>query len=67
MKLEILDSMCNITKKVVRDFNSMNNADFFRKYQCSKAKYYKRVMKYGDPYMNAPLAKMGKFLLKIMK
>lgn len=66
-KLEILDSMCAITKRVVRDFNSMSNIEFMRKYQCTKATYYRRVTLYGDPYMNAPLARLGKFLLKIQK
>lgn len=66
-KLEILDSMCAITKRVVRDFNSMSNIEFMRKYQCTKTTYYRRVKLYGDPYMNAPLARLGKFLLKIQK
>ena len=67
MKLEKLDSMCEITKRVIDDFNSMTNKMFMAKYQCSKTTYYKRVMKYGDPYMNAPLAKIGKFLIKITR
>lgn len=65
MKLEKLDTMCAITKRVIDDFNSMTDKMFMSKYQCSKTTYYKRVMKYGNPYMNAPLAKIGKFLLKI--
>ena len=65
MKLEILDSMCDITKRVVNDFNTLDETGFFRKYSCSKNIYYNRVMKYGDPYMHAPLAKLGKFLLKL--
>lgn len=65
MKLEILDSMCAITKKVVRDFNSLSDDEFLRKYACRKITYYKRIKRYGDPYMKAPLARIGKFLIKL--
>lgn len=65
MKLEKTSIMCAITKKVVDDFNSMTDQTFFNKYSCKKSTYLKRVVKYGDPYMNAPLAKIGKFLNKI--
>lgn len=65
-KLQILDSMCAVTKRVVQDFNTMSNMDFFRKYQVCKETYYKRVKLYGDPYMKAPLAKFGKWLIKHM-
>ena len=56
--------MCAITKKVVDDFNAMDDAAFLRKYACHKSTYLKRVKHYGDPYTNAPLAKLGKFLTK---
>lgn len=56
--------MCAITRKVVDDFNTMTEQAFMSKYSCKKSTYYKRVVKYGDPYMNAPLAKIGKFLAK---
>lgn len=49
-----------VTQRVKRDFNSMTDNEFRRKYSTSKAIYEKRVRKYGDPYMNAPLAKLGK-------
>lgn len=65
MKLKKTDDMCAITKMVIDDFNSMNNEEFFRRYSCSKRTYYKRVKKYGDPYMKAPLAQIGKFLNKL--
>ncbi len=65
-KLEIKETMCAITKKVIQDYNSMSNIEFFRKYQCSKLKYYKRVKLWSDPYMNAPLAIIGKWLAKHM-
>lgn len=64
MKLMKTDSMCAITKKVIDDFNTLSKHVFFCKYSCSKGTYYRRVMKYGDPYMNVPLAKLGKFLNK---
>ena len=63
--LEILDTDSKITKRVKLDYNTMTNAMFMAKYQCSKLTYAKRVIKYGDPYMNAPLAKIGKLLAKI--
>jgi hypothetical protein len=65
MKLEKTDDMCAITKMVVDDFNALSNEEFFCRYSCSKKTYYKRVKKYGDPYMRAPLAKIGKFLNKL--
>ena len=44
-----------VTKRVKKDFNELSNGEFFNKYKCSKDVYEKRVKKYGDPYMNAPL------------
>lgn len=52
------------TKKVIDDYNAMNEQQFKNKYYTSKQTYAKRVEKYGDPYMNSPLAKMGKQLNK---
>lgn len=54
-----------ITQRVIKDFNTMTDSMFMNKYSCTKKTYQKRVNRYGDPYMNAPLAKLGKFLLKI--
>ena len=65
MKLEKTKAMCEITKRVIDDFNTLTDQAFFNKYSCRKSTYLKRVIKYGDPYMNAPLAKIGKFLTKI--
>lgn len=62
MKLKKLDSMCAITKRVIDDFSRLTDTEFLYKYACHKATYLKRVKKYGDPYMNAPLAKLGRFL-----
>ena len=67
MKIKITDAMCAITKKVVNDFNSMSNTEFFRKYYCTKDRYCMRVKLFKDPYMNAPLAKIGKLLIKKFK
>ena len=64
--LEILDTDSKVTRKVKLDYNTMTNSMFMNKYQCSKLTYVKRVTKYGDPYMNAPLAKIGKILNKLM-
>ena len=60
MKIFMNDS--EVTKRVKKDYNCMNEAQFMTKYQCSKKRYAKRVEKYGDPYMNSPLAKLGKIL-----
>ena len=67
MKLEKTKDMCAITKRVIDDFNTLTEQTFFNKYSCKKSMYQKRVIKYGDPYMNAPLAKIGKFLNKIIR
>lgn len=64
MKLEKTKTMCAITKRVIDDFNTLTDQAFFNKYSCRKSTYLKRVIKYGDPYMNAPLAKFGKFLAR---
>lgn len=67
MKIEFTKNLSNVTKKVIADFNAMSDLEFRAKYQVSKRRYLKRVLKYGDPYMNAPLAKIGKFLNKVMR
>lgn len=53
-----------VTKRVKLDFNRLTDQEFLRKYAVSKAVYLKRVLKYGDPYMRAPLARIGKWLTK---
>ncbi len=53
-----------ITKKVKKDLVSLSGSEFRKKYGTSNTTYMKRVERYGDPYMNAPLAKIGKFLEK---
>ena len=58
----IKDTDSSVTKKVKTDLANMTEEQFRGKYQISKAKYMKRVDKYGDPYMNSPLAKAGKKL-----
>ena len=50
----------SVTKRVKKDYNSMSDQEFKNKYRTSKKTYAKRVTKYGDPYMNSPLAKAGK-------
>ena len=50
----------SVTRKVKDDYNKMSDAEFRRKYQTTKRVYAKRVEKYGDPYMNSPLAQYGK-------
>lgn len=60
--LAILASDSIVTKRAKNDYNTMDDKAFFNKYSCSKELYAKRVAKYGDPYMNSPLAKIGKVL-----
>lgn len=48
------------TKKVKKDLASLSESEFRNKYATSKRTYMKRVDRYGDPYMKAPLAKLGK-------
>lgn len=62
-KIDILKTDSIITKIVKHDYNTLTDVLFLRKYKCHKCTYAKRVIKYGDPYMNAPLAKIGKLLL----
>lgn len=52
------------TRRVKNDYNTMSDIEFRAKYQTSKETYRKRVNRYGDPYMNSPLAKAGKKLAK---
>lgn len=59
--------MSSTTKKVIDNYNKMSDNEFKSKYQTSKKTYAKRVKKYGDPYMNAPLAKFGKKADKFFK
>lgn len=50
------------TRKVKRDYNDLTDKEFSSRYHVSKNTYRKRVNRYGDPYMNSPLAKIGKKL-----
>lgn len=56
------DSDSSVTKKVKADLAKMTGEEFRKKYQVSNTRYMKRVDKYIDPYMNSPLAKLGKKL-----
>lgn len=61
-KMTASDSDSKVTKRVKNDYNNLSDAEFFKKYSVTKERYAKRVKKYGDPYMNSPLAKLGKKL-----
>lgn len=56
-----------VTLKVIENLSKLTEKEFLFKYSCTKAKYLKRLVKYGDPYMRAPLAKIGKFLIKLIR
>lgn len=66
-KMQAKDSDSAVTKRVKNDYNNLTDQQFMNKYGASKSTYMKRVNKYGDPYMNSPLAKMGKALNKNAK
>ena len=51
-----------VTRRAKQNYNTMSDAEFKRRFSVSKETYAKRVAKYGDPYMNSPLAKLGKRL-----
>lgn len=57
----------SVTKKVKADYNNLSDQEFMNKYHSSKNAYRKKVNKYGDPYMNSPLAKKGKKLAEKQK
>ena len=62
-KLSVTDhSDSAVTRRVKNDYNALSDKEFFKKYSVSKERYRQRVNKYGDPYMNSPLAKKGKEL-----
>lgn len=54
--------LSSITRKVIKDLANLTDQQFMNRYSLSKTRYKKRLVKYGDPYMKSPLAKMGKFL-----
>lgn len=64
VKLVAKAGVSSVTKKAIDDHNSLTEPQFQAKYAVSKKTYAKRVEKYGDPYMNSPLAKIGKKLAK---
>ena len=57
----------NTTKRVKKDLANLSGEEFRKKYNVSKSRYMKRVDRYGDPYKNAPLAKIGKAINKEAK
>ena len=63
-RYQATSSDSTVTKKVKKDLASLSGSEFRKKYGTSTTTYMKRVERYGDPYMNAPLAKIGKFLEK---
>ena len=50
-RLDYPDNVSNTTKRVIDDYNSMSNKDFWWKYAVSKKTYANRVAKRGDPLM----------------
>lgn len=61
-KMRYLKGDSSVTRRVKNDWNNMSDKEFAAKYKASKKTYLKRVRKYGDPYMNSPMAKIGKKL-----
>ena len=58
-KLVISASDSKVTKNVKYLYNILTEQEFMNMFSCTK-----RVAKYGDPYMKAPLAKIGRLLKK---
>lgn len=52
--VKVPDGVCNVTRKVIEDFNTLKPMDFARKYQCGKTTYLRRLRKLGDPFVNNP-------------
>ena len=57
--------LSGITKKVIEDLGKLTDQQFMNRYSITKSRYIKRLIKYGDPYMKSPLAKLGKFLKRL--
>ena len=66
-RYEAKDTDSSVTKKVKKDLSQMTSQQFRKKYQVSNTRYMKRVDRYGDPYMNSPLAKLGKRIEAVSK
>lgn len=64
--LIISASDSEVTKGVKYLYNILNEQEFMNQFSCSKRTYAKRVAKYGDPYMKAPLAKFSKLVMKLI-
>jgi hypothetical protein len=60
--MAIMETDSAVTKRVKNDYNEMSEQAFFNKYSGTKDQYARRVEKYGDPYMNSPMAKLAKSL-----
>lgn len=65
--LEYPKGICAVTRTVIDAYNTLSEQAFMNRYCYYKSVYAKRVARYGDPYMKAPLARIGKFLAKICK
>jgi hypothetical protein len=55
----------SVTRKVIKDLGKLTDQQFMNRYKVSKSRYTKRLIKYGDPYIKSPLAKIGKFLKRL--
>lgn len=59
--------LSDVTKKVIKDLGKLTDQQFMNRYSVTKFRYKKRLIKYGDPYMKSPLAKLGKFLKRLSR
>ena len=57
--------LSEVTKKAIKDLSKLTDQQFMNRYSITKSRYTKRLIKYGDPYMKSPLAKLGKFLKRL--
>lgn len=64
-KMQANKSDSAVTKRVKNDYNNLTDKQFMGKYHGSKSTYLRRVNKYGDPYKNGVLPKIGTALSKM--
>ena len=63
-KLSSSSARTSTTRKVIKDYNSMDDKEFRGKYAVSKKTYAKRVEKKGDPYEARTSGRLGKKLVE---
>lgn len=55
--LDVPEGVCDITRRVIDEYNASTAEEFWNKNACSKYTYARRVRQYGDPFMKSPLSR----------